>query len=73
MSEKFGDVIILTRVLQDRVEKKRQVRGTERRKKMRGAEGLNSHWMFVVHDREELVDRQHLAQRFGSEELLSSL
>lgn len=74
MSETFGDVKRLTRALHDRIKKTQTQTDKRSRKKIRGAEGvLYSHWMLVVHDREELIDRKHLGQRLSPEELLSSL
>lgn len=54
----MGDVIRLTRGQKEETDKRDE-----------GAEGFYSHWMFVVHDREELIDRKHLGQGVGPEEL----
>lgn len=62
MRESSGDVIRLMRETDKRS-----------RKEDEGTDGLYSHWMFVVHDREELIDRKQFAHRVGLQELLGSL
>lgn len=49
---------------------KAMLRKNEKRKTLRLVDLLG---VFVVHDGEELIDRQHLGQRLGVEQLLGSL
>lgn len=58
MSETSGDVIRFTRAPQKRNHKEEA--DNRNKENTWRADGLYLHWMFVVHDRKELVNRQHL-------------